>query len=773
MQKTLLWLTALAVAPWTGSAFAQTNPPSAQAVAQDESASEVVVTARKRAERIQDVPAAISALSAAQIEDLGGLRGPGSFAALAPGVQFTNTGNLNAELNIRGSGAGTVRTANTDSPIAVLRDGASVVVGNIGGRTYARGDLFDVGRIEVIRGPQGVLYGQSTTGGVVNVISQAPKNTFEATAEATYNETVDEVGLQAILNIPLPDDRFAVRLGVQHENREDGFFQNVVTGRYGDINRYTGGRFAVSAELFDGLDALFIYDNSDEQGPSNRVKSVTLGQNDLDGPYLFGHNTRDRSDRELQSASFALNWTVPFGLVTLTNAWRSRETEFLQDEDGSAPGYARTPTGGANCALTRACETLFADDSELSSQEIRVDFSMPDTWSLLVGASYEQRENDFYTVARGRTTSATNSAPSPSANNTSVSDSSDEFVGLFGTLGWSPTSRLDLSVGARYTEIEKSFSTFSVRRNVGGVVTGALCNFESVIDVTYNLGCVTPGFIGELTDDNVSPAASVLFRLTENVRVFGNVAKGFRAGGFNANASLINAAPAPGQPTAPNTFSNETSNAYEVGIKAEAFGARFSASYYFNQIDDLIVTLNSTDTTSQTRNFRTNAGQAETRGVDLEIGGALDAPLLGGDFAYTAALNWCDGEYVNGPFQGKKVEGQPEWQTTLTGIYRRPINDAIGLFASANVRLQRGGLTAVAGNTNTVALDDFEQVDARIGLEFDRVRVTLESTNLLDDRTPTLRDGVTTAFPQGQRIVYGDPRAVLVRLNVKFGQERR
>lgn len=123
--------------------------------------------------------------------------------------------------------------------------------------------------------------------------------------------------------------------------------------------------------------------------------------------------------------------------------------------------------------------------------------------------------------------------------------------------------------------------------------------------------------------------------------------------------------------------------------------------------------------------------------------------------------------------RGKKVEGHPEWQTTLAGIYRRPLNDAVGVFASANLRIQRGGLTAMAGNTNAVPLDDFEQLDARIGLEFDRVRVTMESTNLLDDRTPTLHDGVTASFPQGQRIVYGDPRAVFLRLNLKRGEARR
>jgi iron complex outermembrane receptor protein len=167
---------------WLASAIALgLSAPPALAQSADAGATdgdEIVVTARKREERIADVPASVTSLSGEQLEELGGLTDIKDLSFLTPGLAFVDTGNINAEVSIRGAGAGTARVTGVDAPIGVLRNGANISGGNIGGRTYTRADLFDVERVEAIRGPQGALYGVNAVGGVLNVISARPRPEF-------------------------------------------------------------------------------------------------------------------------------------------------------------------------------------------------------------------------------------------------------------------------------------------------------------------------------------------------------------------------------------------------------------------------------------------------------------------------------------------------------------------------------------------------------------------------------------------------------------------
>jgi iron complex outermembrane receptor protein len=766
---------AWALAPLT--AFAQTpapapqstTPPADGASAARSGEDTVIVTARKREEEVIDVPAAVTSLSAQAIEERGGIRDIGDLAAMAPGVQFTETGNINAEFNIRGSGAGTVRTANTDSPIAVLRDGGSVVVGNIGGRGFAKTDLFDLQRIEVIRGPQGVLYGQSSTGGVIDAISKRPNHSWGGQLSGYYNGTVDERGLDGILNVPL-GDKLAMRGGFQTVDRRGGNFYNVFNGKYGDINKYRGGRLSFLYEPTDDLTMFLVYDAGDEIGPSNRVKSVPVVNGvptgDPDGPYQYGHNTRDNTDRETQSSTLNIDWTVPFADLTSTTTWRSRETTFLQDEDGSFPGYARAPTGGVQCQTTRACETLFGDDAELWAQEFRADWKMPDRWTLMTGVNVEIRNDNLYTISSGRTTSATNLNPAPAGNFNAVAYLFEQFYGAFAALGYEVNDKLDLTVGGRYTKLHKKAETFQVFRNVGGVAAGAVCEFELVNDnAVFPANCRRPAFNDAFNDDNFSPAVSAIYKLDNGQRLFANVARGFRAGGFNANSATINADRFPGDPLIDPSYGNEISMSYEVGAKGRLFDGLYSASLYFNQTDDLLLTLNYTGVSGLARNYRSNAAAADMKGVDLEYFGVVrEVQGIGGRFNYSVSLNWFDGEFTEGPYSGRKVEGQPDWQTTFSGTWRKHVWTDTDFFLSANYRAQRGGLTATSGNTNNSPLDNVDNVSLRTGFETTGWRLSLEATNLLDKEYPVLRDP--------NRWVYSDPRQVRATFAWKFGSQR-
>jgi iron complex outermembrane receptor protein len=224
------------IAAISGSAAAQTPgqqqpppPPTTQEAGEEDPGRDVVlVTARLVEEEVQDVPAAVTGLSAQQLEDAGGIKDIRDLSYLLPGLAFVDTGNINAENNIRGGGAGTARTAGVDSPIAVLRDGASITGGNIGGRTFTRQDLFDVSRVEVTRGPQGALYGVNAVGGVMQAISQRPKSEPGASVRTTWSPEIERIGIDAIANMPLTDT-LGARIGIQMADKSGGFFNNVIT----------------------------------------------------------------------------------------------------------------------------------------------------------------------------------------------------------------------------------------------------------------------------------------------------------------------------------------------------------------------------------------------------------------------------------------------------------------------------------------------------------------------------------------------------------------
>ena len=192
-------------------------PPSSSTTSPDV----IVVTARLVEEEVQDVPAAVTGLSAQQLEDAGGIKDVRDLSYLLPGLAFVDTGNINAENNIRGGGAGTARVAGVDSPIAVLRDGASITGGNIGGRTFTRQDLFDVSRVEVTRGPQGALYGVNAVGGVMQAISQRPKAEPGASVRTSWSPDIQRIGVDAVAYMPFTDT-LGARIGVQMAAKNDG-----------------------------------------------------------------------------------------------------------------------------------------------------------------------------------------------------------------------------------------------------------------------------------------------------------------------------------------------------------------------------------------------------------------------------------------------------------------------------------------------------------------------------------------------------------------------
>ena len=765
MLRYLLCGAAIAGLMATPAAAQSASAPSSQAV-DDATVSELIVTSRRREERVQDVPAAVSGISADQIRDLGGLRDIKDLSFLLPGIAFVDTGNINAENNIRGAGAGTARTAGVDAPIAVLRDGASITGGNIGGRTFTRGDLFDVSRVEVTRGPQGALYGVNAVGGVIQALTQRPKQTFGGSVGASWSPEIERRQVDVILNVPIPALNLGLRLGFQDVDRDDGFFYNVFTGRAGDVEKFRAARIGLEWTPTDALSVYMVLDQTDELSPSNQIKGVNavnnltlpatqFGPPDPDGPFRYAANGSNDVNRNVLNFNTTIELETPIGKLTSTTLVRNRATLFSQDPDGSAPGYSAPPFPLATCA-SRGCVTTFGDYTEIASQDVRLAGDLSDTLSFMVGANIQGIQNDFFTIVDGRTTSATNLNPSPTVNRSAVDNQEELQRGVFASLSWSATDDLTIDAAVRYNHSRKKDNAFAVPRMNGTVNCQVQYRDPQRVFAT-NPACILQRSLLDVTFTNTAPSISVKYELAPNWRVFASSGVGYRAGGFNTN-SILDPAIAP-------SYTPEKSVAFELGTKWEMWGGFFTLTAFRNNFDDLLVTIATIGPDLVSRNSRFNAGKAETHGVDFEVFGARQFGPEQGSISYNAAINYLTGKIQEGPYDGRTVEGSPKWTVSAGLAYRRPLIDDWRLIAALSYRGQRGGFTNSARIDNATESADWDLFNGSIGVENGRWRATVDASNLFDKTYVSLRDATND--------IYGNPREVRLSLSYAFGSEAR
>jgi iron complex outermembrane receptor protein len=766
-MKRITALTALA-AILAAPAFAQERPgaqPPAAASGEDARAEAnsqgqsdvVVVTARLREEAIQDVPAAVSAVSVDQLEALGGVVDLKDVSYMLPGVGMIDTGTFTTENNIRGAGSATARQVGVESAIATLRDGASITGGSAG-RTFTTIDLFDVSRIEVTRGPQGSLYGVNAVGGVMQAVTQRPKDEFGFSVRGGWGFDIDQSDVEAILNLPLTDT-LALRGGVQRTERDGGFFYNAATGRYGDRSDYTGYRASALWRPLDDLSVYVVHDASVENIPFNGIRSINRQNDptvaappaDPDGPFVYGYNYETPQSRKVHTTMAVVEWETPIGTVTSTTMDRLRKTWLPFDGDGTAPAYAQAPTTPATCSA-RNCVTVFSDETDMWSQDVRLDTEISEVLSLQLGANVQSRESVFVSTTDGRATSLANPAPSGTQNRSSISDESDDQTGAFAALSWKATPELTIDASARYNRSDKDFLGYLVPRTASATACPYI-DYES-IDPRGGSVCVQNLSDLSASFETTTPAISARYALAPNWRVYASVAEGYRSGGFNNQSSV--------DPSIPVSFDPESALAYELGTKFELGRAYFTVSAYRNNFDDMINPAVRVGPDNVARNYRINAGKAYTQGVDFELTGSTDGPA-GGRLNYNLAANYIEGEYEDGTYEGQKVEGSPDWAFTAGGLYSLPLGDDWRFVSALSWRGQRGGYAAFSSVSNNVKLADFDLVNAMVGIEKGRWRLDLSASNLLDDQYEIQRD------PNAS--YYSDGRVVELRLSYRFGSE--
>ncbi len=644
---------------------------------------EIVVTARKRSERLFDIPNAITAVSAEQIETQR-LQDARDLITLVPTafLQENNAGTAR-DFNIRGVG----------TPNLFAEAGVATYVDEV----YASGfisyptQFHDIARVEVLRGPQGALYGRNAVGGAVNVISQTPQAELGGFLSGTYGD-YNRIELEGALNLPL-GDMAALRLAGWRTEQTEGEYFNTTTQRTVDTTDVQGSRLSLSLNPFEAFKLTLIAEQTDADTPGTYLYFPTAGETKR----TLARDTQPVNNYETSRLSANATWSTEAGALTLVAGHRTYELNGVEDTDLSADF---TPTANAPSGKQ---VTTRANEVESDYLEVRWASRADDRFNYLLGFNLLQEtargdiltDLAFFSVALA--------APAALGIN---NDQSVDSWAAFAQADYSVTETLTLTADLRFTDDEKTVD-FAFRP------TAVLAPFGLVPQTTQR----TTSF------DNWSPGVTLAWAPNQDWRAYAKVQSGFRAGGYNFNVGSIANLP----------YEQETSINYEVGLKRVLGGRGYiGATAYLLEQDDVLVPQFDLTVPGPLGGYLANAGEARTLGLELEAQFTLIDDLTVG-----AAVGLLDAEFTSGvaafgaSIKGNEPPSARDLTLALTAAYRRPIGSGIDLVANGAYTYRSDGFADVANN---VPLEAASLLNASIGLDFqERFTILAFVQNATDD----------------------------------------
>ena len=747
---------------------------------------EIVVTARKREERIEDVPIAASAFSGDDLRAFGVQSGL-DLTQFTPGVTAINNGSgLNNEFIIRGEGA--TRQNNAETGSGLYRDEMFIAGGNVGGRDFAPLDFFDAARIEVLRGPQGSYFGRNAVGGAVNVVSERPTDTLggrvelRAGSQRTY-------GTEGVFNLPI-GDRVAVRVGGFGERQDGGFYRSTITGEILDVERRWGLRGQIALRPVDGMTINLLAEYSDEDTPRPDVFEFVLPVDDApyNGATPSGFfidrfakpiNAPSRFTRKIETYRADLSFDLGPVVFKSITGYRQRVATSQADVDTFAVGAVQRQLD-ARTAGSETFKRLF-QDVRFSSNG-----TGPVTW--LVGAEYTKVDSVLPTTTTaivpdtlpaGCTAAIACTLPviQASARNAFrqlVSSTDDESYALYGAVTVD-LGRLSLTAEARYTRDDKLFVSDEVRR---------LDNPATPVNEQLRTS-----FSRSRATTRLTPGASIAFKLSDAVNLYARVATAFRAGGFNND---------PGEPNdgvstiaLPPTYEPELVTGYEVGAKGRIAGiGRYSISAFYADKGNTLVNYAvfvgcpatplrpgcAPNTVRQVPALLTG-GSSYQYGVEAELQGRIFSGPAG-RLSYRASATWANGKYgsaivysngnanpatslVATDVAGNRLARLREWTLTGTLGYAVPVAAGFEIFANVQGRAELGGFEEAR---NVTRYEDAVLANATLGVGNDTTALSLRVKNVFNADFFTIAPGNQFFNTQAT-----EPRTFLVTLSHRFG----
>lgn len=563
---------------------------------------EILVTARKREESMQDAPLSVSVLSSEQIEALR-IRDLTGLATGLPNVSLDDVGTIRgvANFSIRGLGI-TASIPSIDPTVGVFVDGVYMGINN--GIIF---DMFDLESIEVLRGPQGILFGRNVTGGAILVNTKKPGDEFEARIRAAADAGGDggtSQYLMASVGGPVSDN-FAAKLSAYY-NEDDGWFKNLATGEDHGAIKQVMVRPVIVWTPTDNLEITARYEYSDISGDGPSSQSHTNGSG-LDGTPV--NNNPDSFDFSIDEPGYQFTETNLFsaeiawsvsdsGTITNIFGWRDSDSSALSDIDAQPAPWFHATTG---------------IEAEQISNELRYNGMIGDRTNLTAGVYYFKNDLAY---AEGRVL----------LGGQLTQDGGGlygvETTAAFTAIDYDVSDRWTLSAGLRYTREEKDAQIATLPFN-----TNEPCN---VIE-----GTCPYDFVDSETWTNVSPKIGATMSVSDSAMVYAHWARGFRSGGYN----LRNTSVLPSNPPGP--FDEETVDNIEFGWKYDFNGGRFNGAVFFNSIQDLQADINFPDPVSGVVQVIKNTADAEILGIELDGVFSLTDNLVA-----TASIGAINAEYT-------------------------------------------------------------------------------------------------------------------------------
>ena len=773
MNTNRLTLTALALA---------VAPVSSQVFAQQLMLEEVVVTAQKREQSLQDVPIAVAAMSGEKINDTG-ITDLEELTLYIPNVTI-NQGQAQPNLFIRGVGSGT--NAGFEQSVGLYIDGIYSGRGQL-----AKVPLtLDLQRVEILKGPQGILFGKNTIGGAINITTARPSQEFEGYVEAYYEPDDNEQIYTGVINGGLTDS-LAGRLAVRYEGM-DGWWDNETLDKEGPDKDNLFVRGSLAWDASDTVEVLAKYEHGDFE-TVNRQQVVYQSDQPLNFlgespfPVISDHDkgaadAPDSDDTTLDVAALTVNWDTELGLFTSITGYATYETSRLSNSDIS--GLA---------ALNRSTE----EDYDQFSQEVRLVSPGGETFDWIVGGYYQKsdlsisRVNDDLDFALSGPLAVPALVYTTDERVPTQFDQDSTSWAIFGQGTYALSDNLRFSLGLRYNEEEKDLDKATGAPGLGAraSTSGPAANLVVLANPATGIlieDVRSHSFKGLTRDeDRVTWSANLQWDVLDDTMTYASISTGNKGGGFDEaytgsgptvrTGNIFTGEPDggiidTGVDSSILEYDEETVLAYEVGAKMTLAdgAANLNIAVFRMEYEDLQVSSLIGDA------FRVgNAGESVSQGVEVDGRWLLaEGFTLGGSVAYLDATyddftgatctvpqqtdpvnnpgclrsdgsNIAPGESGGQDLTGENLLFAPEWSGNLNAEWILPLSDNLEIRSNLDLNYT-GSFYSALDLDEATEHDSATTVNLRVALaRFDDTwSLALVGKNLTDEETMVWRNDV-------------------------------
>jgi iron complex outermembrane receptor protein len=623
---------------------------------------EIIVTAQKREENIQEVPISITNMSGDRLTArFSGGEDALALASAAPGLHVeSSNGRSSPRFYLRGLGNADFTQA-ASQPVSVVFD--EVPMEKVGFKAFP---LFDMDRIEVIRGPQGTLFGRNTTAGIVKVDTRRPTDELEGYVRANVGN-LGTFNFEGAVSGPLVEDKLAARVSVLSQNRSD-YVNNAFTGENDAMGGHNihAGRVQLLWTPTDNFSALLLHQmqNSDSTASIFRANVFDQGSNELNQNYDRETVWLDGGDNnpaiiKSTGTTLRLDWDLENHTITSITSYQDIFDRFARaDIDGGfgclftcggAPsGPPSTPFNPAASPFIVDIDTGSSIDVEQLTQELRIASTRDGAFNYQFGAFYFEDQFDLDAKSKNA------GAPTFATNSTSSIENTTWAV--FGQGSWDVSDQLSVTAGVRYTDDEKD----ALHVDFSGVIPTVPIN---------------------LSDDNFSWDVSLSYGTGDESQIYGRVASGFRAPTVQDRIQ---------DDVEITVADSETILSYEIGYKALWDRVRLNVAGFYYVVDDMQLVIIG-GAVNQTK--LENADEGVGYGVEMELDYAVtDNLILSGGFGYNKTeINDSNLSVTPGPLttpldpldpsggprdvfiDGNPFQHAPEWTANIEIDYTMPL----------------------------------------------------------------------------------------------------